>query len=85
MQTYIKNMNKCMFVVNPCFSFASDMNLTPICYQHLTNQNKAGEMEKSVILLVTAGHGVHLFNILNKSPRCNPVLSDANGPLDHCC
>lgn len=49
------------------FSFASNMDLTPICYQHFTNQNKAGEMEKSVILLVTAGHGVHLFNILNNS------------------
>lgn len=28
------------------------------------SKQKAGEMEKSVILLVTAGHGSHLINIL---------------------
>lgn len=51
-----------------------NMNLSPICYQHLTNQNKPGEMEKSVILLVTAGHGVHLFNILLHHNSCLDII-----------
>lgn len=62
------------FVVKLCISFESNMNLTPNCNQHLTNPNKAGELEKSVILLVTAGHGVHLFNILFHHNSCLDVI-----------
>lgn len=48
-------------------------------------QIKSGELEKSVILLVIAGHGVHLFNILLHHNSCLDVtrsLSDMRGLMD---
>lgn len=56
------------------------MNLTPNCNQYLKKPNKAGELEKCVILLVTAGHGVHLFNILRHQ---NSLLDVIQSFLTH--
>lgn len=65
-----------MFVVNLCILFGSNIFLTPNCSWHLTNQNKAGEMEKSVILLDWARHGVHLLNmVLRQKIRLDVIQS----------